>query len=488
MAHSAYSPSFERLLDQNREKTVPGLNSSEQVLLAVRAHWASAMLAAWPAILSAVAFLAFTLLHTPNLALSALYRTAQLLTAILFLGALLRWIVAKGYEWWFTFYIITNQRIIYNKNTFTKESQEIHLVNIADATVQTNRIPEYLFRYGTVHARTVGGAEIHLLNIPFPYEVQSLLFEHIGTAKNAVAKPAPIIADPAMQEVINSITTDQATPEYQNIDPIIASHWPLSRFTNYHINRTEKLLGVVGKHWSYLLYLSLVPILIGLTAIVISGISAPLESRIPMYIAGILFIIAALWEIVIYLNFADDVWIITSERITDLERFYFVFFRSSFTIRFENFVKIETKSSLWGQLLGYGSLLIYANDDEDGKPSMALHNTPYPEQLKLEIDRIVTTFKAIHSANKANKQQSEIKDLFVTVLAEMLIAAPNFEGKTVLEAMEMAQSAGLHPLIAGEAVAYGTPAGLVISQIPSPGARALRGSNILFYISKMWDY
>ncbi len=487
MAHSAYSPSFERLLGQNREKSVPGLNPSEHVLLAIRAHWASAMLSAWPAVLCAAVFLALELPHTANPALVAILHVAQIISAVLCIGALLRWIAAKGYEWWFTFYIITDQRIIYNKNTFTKESQEINLVNIADATVQTSRIPEYLFRYGKVTARTVGGAEIHLLDIPFPYEVQSLLFEHIGTAKSAAAKPVQIIADPAMQDVINSVTADQIMPEYQNIDPIIASHWPLSRYTNYHINRTEKLLGVVGKHWSYLLYLSLVPMLMALAAIIISGISAPLHSHIPIFIAGIIFIIAALWELIIYINFADDVWIITSERITDLERFYFVFFRSSFTIRFDSFVKIETKSSLWGQLLGYGSLLIYANDDEDGKPSMALHNTPYPEQLKLEIDRIFATFKAIHSANQANEQQREIKDLFVTVLAEMLIAAPNFAGKTMLEAMELAQSAGLRPLIVGEEVVYGVPAGLVTTQIPSPGARALRGSNILLYISKMWE-
>jgi beta-lactam-binding protein with PASTA domain len=71
------------------------------------------------------------------------------------------------------------------------------------------------------------------------------------------------------------------------------------------------------------------------------------------------------------------------------------------------------------------------------------------------------------------------------VLAEMVVTTPELRGQTLEDALVHTYAEGMRLVVLGDTVVLpGYPAGIVVSQSPSAGSRALRGGDISVMLTR----
>ncbi|HKD77477.1 MAG TPA: PASTA domain-containing protein, partial [Ktedonobacterales bacterium] len=258
--------------------------------------------------------------------------------------------------------------------------------------------------------------------------------------------------------------------------------WPLSRAVNIQLDPDETVLGIVSRHWWFLARSTGIALAIIFLAIFLfvrgfwhtfSGLS----------IDVIAFVSGLIAFAISYLNFADDVFIFTSRRIIDVQRLYFILFSSNVFIEYEKIQEIRfVVPTFWARLLHFGTITISAA----GVSGMVLDGVPYPTVLAQAIERNRVEVKRRNDIITANREKQKLKEWFATLLGQMIVVVPDVVGQPLDQAMEEALRIGLRPAVV-EVVAQrpGAPAGIVISQNPTAGARALYGGDITFVVRRV---
>ncbi len=145
------------------------LSSEEEIAAAFRPHWMAIVLPALISVLSVAAIIAAALLME---APEVWFVVAGVLL-IWLMVALPRWI-----SWWFTHYVITNERVIVRRGFVARQGKEIPLEVINDVAFSQTVI-ERLLRSGDLLIESAGEqGQSRYSDIPDPEGIQALIYRH----------------------------------------------------------------------------------------------------------------------------------------------------------------------------------------------------------------------------------------------------------------------------------------------------------------------
>jgi uncharacterized membrane protein YdbT with pleckstrin-like domain len=144
------------------------LTEGEDVVRAFRPHWRLLVIPLFWVVLSIAAVVATLVFDAPT--------PVQLVAAGLAVIVSVWWGLRPFINWWFTHYVLTNERLIKRSGAIARRGVEIPLENINDVRFSQNII-ERLLRSGDLLIESAGEqGQSRFRDIPEPEEFQSLVY------------------------------------------------------------------------------------------------------------------------------------------------------------------------------------------------------------------------------------------------------------------------------------------------------------------------
>lgn len=143
------------------------LSSEEEIVAAFRPHWMAIILPTLISILSVAAIIAVAVsVEAPEV-------------WYVVLGVLLIWLIValpRWIAWWFTHYVVTNERVIVRRGFIARQGKEIPLEVINDVAFSQTVI-ERLLRSGDLLIESAGEqGQSRYSDIPDPEGIQALIY------------------------------------------------------------------------------------------------------------------------------------------------------------------------------------------------------------------------------------------------------------------------------------------------------------------------
>ncbi len=469
----------------SRQATVHGAQLDEQIVLVARQHPYRLLVGTWPVILGLLVLIVLLIGQASTLVPGALWGMAEILIGAVTLLMLVRWAVDDAYHWWNTLYSITDQRVIQSFHGVTQQDAEIPLNKIQATRVITSSIMHWLLGFGSVEIAGSAGQRIIFRDISAPRQVDVQIQAARDRARQVRQPTLAPLADPRIQHVLETLGAPEPMPAPMPLSADVSLAWPLSRAARVPLEQGEQQLGVISRHWWALVLRGRWALLVLAAAILCLWLSAALAVPLGMLTLA-LSVAGGIWGLLAYLDFADDVFILTTRRVIDVQRKYFVLFETDIAIEYTKIQVVDLAvTSAWARLLGYGNVIVKSSATPD-KDWIRMEMVPHPKQIWDAIERSHTALKKRGDIQQANQRKDDLRTWFQEVMGEMVAVTPDLRGSTLTDAMALAQDQGLRVLVMGEALAIpNLPAGVVISQNPQPGARCLRGGDISVMLSRM---
>ncbi len=169
------------------------LTEGEEIVRGFRPHW---RLLAIPALITIAAIVA-TVAFVQFVGIGAL----ELIVLGIAIVVIVWWGVREFIHWWFTHYVLTNERLIRRSGWIARRGVEIPLENINDVQFSQNII-ERLLRSGDLLIESAGEmGQSRFSDIPEPEEFQSLIYR-VRELRVAALRGAPAVTeaiDPTVQ-------------------------------------------------------------------------------------------------------------------------------------------------------------------------------------------------------------------------------------------------------------------------------------------------
>ena len=240
---------------------------------------------------------------------------------------------------------------------------------------------------------------------------------------------------------------------------------------------------MVYRHWIVLVWRELVALgLVVLTVFVCLGLhSLALGSGttiVLVALGGALLTLA--YAVVSYIDWADDVFVLTTHRVVDIDRIFLILASYSREIPLSQVQDVLVDYGFFGQLLGYGTIKV---EIAGGKIPMQMRHIPDPKGL---MNRIFAQLEAKRRRDNnfdREKRRAEVYQIMAHVLDTMLIQVPDLAGLTILAAAARARNAGFQLTVSGERTAPGIPSGTVLQQEPPAGRMALAEGGVQVILS-----
>jgi hypothetical protein len=341
------------------------LNPDESVYFVARRHLVFLFAMILPPILAgAFAILLFGLW----------YLSAPMLSSLVLLGisipAALVWLVWNYIDWSNDYYIITNQRVVYQERVvFLYDSRmESPLEAVQSTTINTSQWGRWL-GYGNVAIRTYIGT-ILFRQVPYPDQVQSVVQEHqlrsqyhethteIKRIKSMIDKRIRLGPDqPALPKSFKA-------PAPKQVDPT-----QVFLSTMFHLRYEIGGTVIFRTHWFILLQKIFFPTLILLGLMVIFIYSA--LNQFPLLsiqsTCGVLFLFGMMifaWWFYQYMDWHNDVYLITPDQVVDVNKKP-LGREERQAAPIKNILSIEYKRlGVLGLLLNFGTVYIRVGDQK----------------------------------------------------------------------------------------------------------------------------
>jgi len=200
----------------------------------------------------------------------------------------------------------------------------------------------------------------------------------------------------------------------------------------------------------------------------------------------ILGLLAAM--VVIYINYAADVYILTSNRIIDVERQFFFLYEERTVTEYKNIrdIRVEMPNAL-GFLLDIGDVHI---ETPGSTPNIIFKSILHPFFIQDKIYELKGFKEKEDSIKKDNERREELHLWFGKVIGTLertpeLKGAPNLKNLELIDAMGLAEEFGFQVVVSDEDPSDpAIPPGLVIHQSPPPGTVISPGGEIQVVLSK----
>jgi|GEM_PF-442026 len=494
---------------RNHQWYFSGQQPDEEVRLVVRKHWWFLMPPALPFIASSlVLFIAlWTAAQLPTLA--SFWYLLELAAFLAMLGTGGWFAYRDLITWWYETYIITNKRIINSRGLLEPTRQQTPIEKVQQVGLDIDKLLGLFLGFGTLHVYLSGG-DFYLRDVPNPRKVRDALvgvWEEFQASKPKDA-PVPVPKDDQLATVLEALGKAKPVPMLPNADANLPPLRTADRFIGprrtfggflripcnvrylsgeYTVKYVQRSLYVL---WRNLL----VPILLLLVALPLA-IAGPQIGFVPtnwqsswwfgmgLIVVGILLSIG-----LIYLNYIDDVYILTNRRIIDIERILFIFFEKHEETEYKNIRDVKVKiQSVLQRFLDIGNVYI---ETPGSIPDIVMSNVDHPFVLQDEILGIRAHREKEDAAKKENTEKKNLYKWFSTVVSKLedvttSRGTPNLRTMDLLSAMAYAQEFGLDVVVKGEAADKPEiPPGHVVYQDPPPGTMMETGSQIEVVLSR----
>jgi hypothetical protein len=181
-----------------------------------------------------------------------------------------------------------------------------------------------------------------------------------------------------------------------------------------------------------------------------------------------------------YLNWADDVFILTNRRIVDVNRLFFVLAETSNDAAYGQVQNVRVQQGPSGKLLGFGSILV---ETAGRKHPLEMKDIPHAFDVMNRIFAQMSLAKERERLTAGNKQKQENYLWLSTVLSGLLVTVPDLRGLPLLRAIAVAHDSRLKLVVAGECeIPSGAP-GQVLEQSPCAGTCVVSEAEVRVLLS-----
>lgn len=456
---------------------------NERVIWIRRRHWIYLFAPAWPLALSLLALL---LLHLLGGALAGVAALLQLLDIGLSLVLLVRWALVDLSDWIFRYYILTDQRVIASHGFFRPDRREAVLKSVVQVLVQRPNALLMALNIGDVIVRVIG-TSVDLTGVGRPRDIGDSILQ---VQENPSGAPAPGQAVPRVpsqkiQTALDALAVPMPMPATPQPGPppffgLLQRKVPIRFFEG------ESVVEVVYRHW-FVLVRRLVPAVVLLIAGVAGGMelsryAGARAGMLPMYLVTGGLVVGLGWVVLIYLNFVDDIFVLTTHRVIDIDRLVFLLSEYSNDAPYNRVQDIHVEVGVIGNILGYGTIVV---ETSGRKYPVKMTDVPHALRLMDRIFGLINAVKERESAVAINKQKKENYKWLATVVHEMLVIVPDVRGLSLLEAGAQLRQVELRLAVQEERAATGMRPGTVLDQIPRPGSTALPENEVRLILSAL---
>jgi CRP-like cAMP-binding protein/membrane protein YdbS with pleckstrin-like domain len=345
-------------------------------------------------------------------------------SAVLALGRII-WVVI---DWSNDWLIVTTHRVIHQERTIlTSESRfEAPLEKIQDINVRRGWLG-WLLGYGTITvqtAATVGRIEFHYL--PDPEIARQRIFEQAARRLASVQATSRERIRRELEEHLELgvlPVPPSSTLPIRPVPPIseAISRQPRPRFRLFPFCEEEGDRITWRKHWLNLLLRTGIPLVCTLAMPIIAVLvwqnwkyfkAYGVETASALFLFLLLELAMALWLLWHYADWRNDVYIVTSDRIIDIQKkpLFFSEERREASLGMVQNVSSHIPSPL-AFVLGYGNVTIQTAA-EVGAFNFVF--VPNPRKVHAEISRRLDAFRAAQAAREEERRKAELAEWFQT--------------------------------------------------------------------------
>ena len=504
-----------RLIYRGKDKKLHfhGQEKDETVIMVVRKHKWFLVRPAFPFIGAVLLFLLVTSLALKFPSLGPLVGLLEGLSVLLMIVAGLWFLWRDFIVWWYNVDIITNKRLIRWSGLLSPSRKEIPTEKIQQMAVDSmETLGEILLGYGDLHLYIVGG-EIDIKQISHPKEVRDAL-EGITDeikAKKKPDPPPPVPVDPEIAKVLAELGKQKDKPKPPDPD---SKYPPLHKDRRLGPRRTfggpfrivcdvryafgESTVMYIQHSW-FVLVQRMAPPIIALLVVLPLSVYIPSTSILSRSLysfwwpfLGLVIVGLLIYLLITYINWVDDVYILTNRRIIDIERKLMFLYEDRMDVEYKNIRDIRVKlPNFLMTLLDIGNVYV---ETPGNSPDVVFEMVRHPLFIQDKINELKGLKEKVDKIEDENKRKKELQTWFGTVITTQEQAqsqqslhgsksVPNVRGMDLFEAMEQADAFGLEVVVLGEEPVQ-SDFGKVVHQNPPHGTLMEAGGELQVWLGR----
>ena len=478
--------------------------TEERLLFSLRQSMAAPLVTMWPVVAGGVVWLTLNGL--------SLGLTGQLLPAPLQLGifALLmalaaRWLVRDGLNWYACSYTLTTMRLVVTWGVLSRRRRQAPLAQIQNVRVTWPNLLANLLDIGDVSVRTAGaGGVLRLTAVRRPEAVARAITQAQRAASGERREPAAardqarsaggddvsaaaravLLAMDAMGGPGNADSGARGHETEEPGDGAGLADGVLRRAL-VSLLPGERVVARLHRHWFALLRKLALPVTVGVVLVIVGSLTrslfAPVTTNLSWAIVSAGALALLVWGGLVTLNYVDDVFILTTRRIIDIDRRYAILAEVRREALYGAIQDVAVSAPPVGRILGYGRIVV---ETAGQSPNIEMDNIARPLETQDRIFALMRSEKQRAAAKESQTQQRDLRTVVGQALSALLISMPDARGLPVHEAVTRLQRAGLSVNIVAQRISAPGAPGIVLGQTPRPGAVLVRGGEAQIIVSR----
>ena len=469
---------------KNRHWEFRGQQPDEVVKAVLRKHKFFLIVPAFPFIASLLGLIIVGFLNEANPSASSIWILLEVILGFLVLITGVYFLYNDLALWWVETYIITNKRIMIWKGLFNPNRQEAGVDRVVQIGVDQNSLLSMLLSYGNVHLYLVGGKGAVLEKIPNPAGVRDLFNKVTEEVKQSKApkEPHPDPENPDLLAVLAKLSENETLPTLPNPDekyaylhrpdrirrPLRTFGGPLHLPCNVAYTSDEDTVKYIQRAKSVLIVKLILPILLLLGLIISMIYFTSFKAYLAIGIFVMFFVIGYT-----ILNYIDDVYILTTKRVIDIERKFLFFNEENLSVEYDKIkdIKVNVGNPIY-MALDVGKVIV---ETPGNNPDIEMKLVDHPFSIQDMIYTVKGHKEKVDKIKGANERKDQLNVWFGTIISTMEQnvlgkGVPNLQKLDLFAAAERANSLGMKVVPVGEDSSYPNIApGLIVSQNPMPG-------------------